>query len=125
MAVTELTREEALRLHQQMWTEMQQELGDDPDAEARQIFKAKWCKEWCKETGYPNFVHSSCFLCEYSRTHGLCRNCLIDWSKADGIHVNFEGYTTCGDLFADSGRAYYLGAPISLILAIPEREAEA
>ena len=41
----DLTREEALKLHRQMWTDMQNDLGDCPGVEAREAYKAYWCRK--------------------------------------------------------------------------------
>ena len=37
-----LTKKEALKLHKQMWTDMQNKLGDMPSAPDREMFKMKW-----------------------------------------------------------------------------------
>lgn len=95
-----LTREKALELHRQMWSDMQKTIGDNPTPCKRVRFKDRWVHEH-----FPNAVIcNDCFLCEYVNNENLgCRNCLIEWPK---------GY--CGN--------YYLTAPISKILALPERE---
>lgn len=97
-----LTREEALKFHRQMWTDMQKELGDNPRGGARVKFKDQWCKEHFPE----EFVATNCFICEYifNNSSCSCGNCLIDWP-----------YKKC------YSQAYYYMAPISEILALPER----
>ena len=40
-----LTKEEALKLHRQMWSDMQKELGDNPSYFERLDFKDEWCKK--------------------------------------------------------------------------------
>ena len=106
--VERLTRERALELHRQMWSDMQKELGDCPRAWDRINYK----HDWCFIHGYKN-VESNCFLCEYVDQHdphpsGSCKShCLIQWK-----------YGTCVT------RDYYYEAPISEILALPEREVE-
>lgn len=40
-----LTKEEALKLHGQMWSDMRKELGDNPSYLARLVFKNEWCKK--------------------------------------------------------------------------------
>ena len=97
-----LTREGALELHRQMWSDMQKTLGDNPMPGKRVYFKDVWVNEH-----FPNAVIcNDCFLCEYVNNEGLnCRNCPIKWPN---------GY--CGN--------YYLTASISEILVLPEREIE-
>lgn len=100
-----LTRQRALKLHRQMWTDMQKELGDNPKGGERVIFKDEWC-----EKHFPNeSIESSCFLCEYANfgAHSCRRgqNCLVVWPYGD---------CTTHD--------YYYDAPISEILALLERE---
>ena len=93
-----LTREEALKFHRKMWSDMQKTLGDDSVPCKRVQFKDVWVNEH-----FPNAVIcNDCFLCEYVNNENLnCRNCPIKWPN---------GY--CGN--------YYLTAPISKILALPE-----
>ena len=97
-----LTREEALKLHRQMWTEMQKDLGDCPADWERIDYKSGWCRLH----GYN--ICNNCFLCEYDEQHNndpkIC-DCLIEWK-----------YDTC------YRNGYYTNAPISEILALPERE---
>lgn len=100
-----LTKERALELHKQMWSDMRTALGDDPSAGERVEYKRKWC-----ESHFPNeSIYANCFLCEYTNQFvgkGSCReNCPIVWL-----------YGKC-----DTKYYYYL-APISEILALPERE---
>jgi hypothetical protein len=97
-----LTREEALKLHRQMWNDMQKNLGDCPKTADRMGYK----REWCLEHGYN--ICNDCFLCEYNKQHNSdakCCDCLIEWK-----------YDTC------YRNEYYYEAPISEILALPERE---
>ena len=103
----ELTREEALRLHRQMWTDMQTALGDNPHPIERAEFKWSWC-----ESHFPDDdIYAHCFLCEYlKQNHIKCyrgKGCLVKWPK-----------TGCLDDY------YYELAHISAILALPEREVE-
>lgn len=122
----DLTREEALRLHYKMWTEMQEKLGDNPTPEERQDFKRNWCYNWARKNNYDRDVMSNCFLCEC--VSGNCDYCPIDWSQAEDIDRSYEdlGYVTdCTDFYIISdyncASPYYKYAPISKILAIPER----
>lgn len=104
-----LTREEALKYHRQMWTDMQNELGDNPSFGKRIDFKLRWCREH-----FPGErIESGCFLCEYTRQYNEdCDCCPIKWDED-------EGFDYCGGLGAN-----YERSPISEILALPEREDE-
>lgn len=121
----DLTREEALRLHYKMWTEMQEKLGDNPTPEERWSFKHDWCYNWVIENTYSTgHVRSNCFLCEY--TDSTCEKCPIDWSKAEDIWSPDPYFVSdCTDYYIYSGEdyasPYYKSAPISKILAIPVR----
>ena len=105
-----LTREEALRLHRQMWTDMQTALGDDPDKPDRIFFKRDWCS---KHFNFIKIEHN-CFLCEYVHKNYCddCDYCPIKWDD------NYDD-----DCCAFSGVNYGY-SPISVILALPEREAD-
>ena len=52
-----LTKERALELHRQMWTDMQTELGDRPLPKVRTKFK----KDWCEAHGFED-VDCHCFF---------------------------------------------------------------
>lgn len=97
-----LTREEAINLFHQQWADMQKELGECPSWVERAIYKQKWCNAH-------NFVINcnSCFLCEWAIQNGNvpCDECPIDW-----------GCVSCV-----GGKVDYRYAPISEILALPER----
>ena len=95
-----LTREEAIRLHREMWSDMQAQLGNNPSMFDRMDFKARWCIKH-----FPTVeILNACFLCEYlaRNSDGCCEHCLIEWP---------DGRCT----------SIYLTAPISEILALPER----
>ena len=99
----ELTREKALELHRQMWSDMQKEFVDCPTYEQRKVFKARWCLEHTPETR----VYAYCYLCEYMNQIGDgCSNCPINWGEG----------TCVGD------KVNYHRSPISEILALPERK---
>lgn len=107
----ELTREQALKLHKQMWTDMQQELGDNPNGFERERYKRKWCREHFPDEN----IQDCCFLCEYAHNNyksdgGFpCRYCLIKWD--------------CNYCFEGGGiKKSYRNMPISQLLALPERE---
>jgi hypothetical protein len=110
----DLTREEALKLHRQMWSDMQKELGDCPDGKDREAYK----DDWCNEHGFENLTNY-CFLCEYShdKSPSLCCHCPVKWPTWAG--TCFSGYLEDGTKL---GGNYYHAAPISVILALPERE---
>lgn len=110
---------------------MQEKLGDNPTPEERYKFKSDWCHEWSKNNDYrvdetvP--VRSHCFLCEY--TDSMCKKCPIDWAQAEDILVSVPPFITdCTDFYIgsdeDYASPYYKFAPISKILAIPERSEE-
>ena len=107
-----LTRERAIELHRQMWTDMQRRLGDNPTDIERLLFKSRWCEE---HSPYGKILND-CFLCEYvtyyanERTkHKDCGECCpIKW--ADGSCI--------------LGEKRYNNMPISELLALPERSDE-
>lgn len=130
-----LTREEALKYHRQMWTDMQKALGetgtgeydcryaDDKLAYARNSFKLDWCEEH-----FPNVVIlSNCFLCEYAWQKQVectwqtgeeacrCIHCPIKWHK-----WNIDFACECND----EGAVRWNSSPISQIIALPERSCE-
>lgn len=98
-----LTREEALKYHRQMWSDMLNELGDRPNAAQRMMFKCKWCKKHFPD----EHISANCFLCEYARG---CDQCPIKWD------VSYDN-ATCEGFVVN-----YLFSPISEILALPERK---
>lgn len=121
---TPITRKEALRLHREMWTDMQKDLGDCPSAKDRKVYK----KKWVKEHGYES-VLSNCFLCEYAvnkprARYGVnsCTFCPIDWENLCAS-LDDQDFGYCFADYAESyyGTQIYLFAPISEILALPER----
>ena len=111
-----LTREKALELHRQMWTDMQKDLGDEPSREQRFDYKRRWIKNHFPELVDKNddyeIIRNNCFLCEYAdKIYGLCE-CPIDWPQGrceDGEYESVDNWC-------------YM--PISKLLALPEREEE-
>ena len=107
----DLTREQALKLHREMWGDMQKKLGDKPSEASRIYFKEEWCKEHFPDEKI--FAH--CFLCEYTvDENGIadCHRCPILWGsekKRTGVYCMSPGND-------------YATVPISQILALPERE---
>lgn len=107
----QLTREKALELHRQMWTDMQRDLGDEPSHEQRHRYKADWCHKH-----FPgDSITCNCFLCEYCNSvyywweYDNCE-CLIKWPEG-----------RCEDGSCEDDWRYM---PISKLLALPEREVE-
>lgn len=105
----ELTRERALELHRQMWSDMQKELGDCPNSFERERYKCKWCKEH-----FPNeYIRDNCFLCEYVEKRTLlgvnCDYCPVKWD-----------YVVCFD--GGAQKRSYRNMPIPELLALPERK---
>lgn len=114
----ELTREQALKLHRQMWTDMQHDLGDCPMKRQRFNYKDEWTYEHFPDES----IQYSCFLCEYADQHikdsdGLCEECPIIWPNENEASDD-SGYFCCSG--RESGRYYNM--PISQLLALPERE---
>lgn len=109
-----LTLEEALKLHREMWGDMQRELGDCPKGYDREKFKINWCREKFPEQS----ITCNCFLCEFDgqySQHFMCSNCPIVWKSLSDNEIDncFELYKGIGEI--------YKNAPISEILALPER----
>lgn len=40
-----LTREEALKYHRQMWTDMQKDIENTCSGDKREEYKEKWCRK--------------------------------------------------------------------------------
>ena len=98
-----LTKEEAVRLHVEMWTAMKETLGDCPKPIDRRNFKEKWCKERFPDEDVPL---PFCFLCEYDKQFDDdCSHCPVDWINGD-----------C------DGEVNSIFSPISKMLALPVRE---
>lgn len=113
----ELTRERALELHRQMWSDMQRDLGDCPTSGQRIRYKDTWCAEHFPDDS----IQESCFLCEYADQHikdfyKPCEKCPIIWLNENEVNVN--KYFCCSG--SENGRYYSM--PISELLALPERK---
>ena len=105
-----LTKEEALRYHRQMWTDMQKELGNCPSAVDRALFK----EEWCEKHFSGERISNHCFLCEYTEQNDVsCKCCPIEWT------IDEYGNCTCSSVESNYRRMF-----ISDLLALPEREDE-
>jgi len=110
-----LTREKALELHRQMWSDMQKDLGDEPSGKQRFDYKRRWIKNHFpelvdKDDDY-EIIRNNCFLCEYADEDYSDCECLIDWPCG-----------RCEDSYYEAGDWRYM--PISKLLALPEREEE-
>lgn len=104
-----LTKEQALEFHRQMWSDMQNELGNTPSEYNREDYKQEWCVNH-----FPNEnISCHCFLCEYDDQFEdyFCAHCPIDWSNGG------EDEDSC-----TRGHFTYDESPISDILALPVRE---
>lgn len=121
----DLTREQALKLHREMWGDMQKKLGDNPSSFDRSIYKAKWIRKH----GYPSNVKNACFLCEYALKESgydkykMCNYCPIDWSELTPDESS-KKYGFCTYASPDLFEIFEIWqtAPISQILDLPERE---
>lgn len=57
-----LTKGQALELHWQMWSDMQNSIGDCPNFHEREDYKSEW-----RRNHFPDeHISSYCFLCEYA-----------------------------------------------------------
>lgn len=118
-----MTKEEALAYHRMMWGDMAEKLGDNPTAREREVFKDGWVLEHFDKP----FVHS-CVLCEFVKKNPFdnvrCCDCPIDWSPIEDPEEIGAVPGRCYNNYKGGGTedAIYLDAPISEILALPERE---
>lgn len=101
-----LTKERAIELFRQQWSDMRDRIGENPYPHEREIFKNMWIDEH-----FPGEeVECGCFLCEYDiqqQDGDQCDLCPIEWP---GGHC----------VATDSTHCY--NSPISEILALPERK---
>ena len=104
----DITRENALKLHRQMWSDMQRDLGDCPSLNDRLKYKDQWCRKHFGNI----FIVNDCFLCEY----------------VEGIDPDADCEDSCpikwvdGSCMSDNPVNNYETMPISKLLALPERE---
>ncbi len=111
----ELTREKALEFHRQMWSDMREELGDNPPRGMRSDYKRYWIRKHFPELEVDNveIIRNNCFLCEYAGDdYGYCE-CPIDWPCG-----------RCEDGDEDEDERNWLYMPISKLLELPERKEE-
>lgn len=103
----ELTREKAIELFRQIWSDMKESLGDCPTWSDREDFKYRWCRSHTPEA----MPENDCYLCEYATQIDAddCTNgCPIDWGGSDCMNDKIN----------------YRYSPISKILALSENEIE-
>ena len=127
-----LTREEALKLHREMWSDMQTALaGGNDNNRIRSEFKERWVKSHFPEMEVKHY----CFLCEYAlQMHNeksdrplaffegkkCCKYCPIDWR--DDIYRGWSDNSYKGNGYdCENGEVSWECSPISEILALPER----
>lgn len=100
-----LTKERAIELFRQQWSDMRDRIGENPNSNERDLFKEMWIDEH-----FPGEeVDCGCFLCEYDMQQengGECDFCPIEWPGGSCV----------------PGRTNYYNSPISEILALPERK---
>lgn len=121
----ELTRQQALALHRQMWGDMLKELGERGKGDEHFIIdaRAKFKRKWVEEHFPGERVNNDCFLCEYAHKtfwnsvnyypDQMCGYCPIDWG---------ETYWSGTEYMCEHGTTQWCFTPISEILALPERE---
>lgn len=71
-----LTREEAIRIHRDMWRYLK-----ECRAEKSAIERGELKHKYCKEHGY--LFKSNCALCEYADSYGGCHACPAIWGGED------------------------------------------
>ena len=108
-----LTREKALELHRQMWSDMQRDLGDNPNSDERWTYKERWIN-----VHFPDeYVYNDCFLCEYCcETQYPDRD---DFSYDSCVCPIKWPFGRCEEGWYD---IRWDGMLISKLLALPERE---
>lgn len=124
-------KEEAIRLHREMWSDMKEKLGDNPESYKRWNFKYEWLEAhgYTGESGEVR-IECNCFLCEYAEDKHIeelekgvhrirCAHCPIDWSELTPDRYS-DKYGYC--IYEDyKDREVWEVAPISKILELPER----
>lgn len=136
MDIKKLSREDALKLHREMWSDMQRDLGNTPGESARLDYKSEWC-----DKKFPDYnVAFDCFLCEYADQkifeaeqgwydpgydpESRCEFCPIDWRELSAWAYEDGEVCKCFHRYIDGDLddEIYRSAPISEILALPERK---
>ena len=106
-----LTRERALELHRQMWSDMQRDLGNHPSRDERWSYKEDWI-----HSHFPNeHVCNLCFLCEYCVNQQFSTSSNFDYDKCVCPIKWPRGRCEEGE---DST---WYNMPISKLLELPER----
>lgn len=117
----ELTKEKALELHRQMWSDMRDKLGDNPSRNERGEFKSDWVEEHFPDEN----VSCNCFLCEYAINEegnheyvcsAVCAYCPLKWTAKHIPNTCEGGHDPTSGRWRD-----WRFSPISDILALPER----
>ena len=77
----ELSFNEAVRKHREMWEAMQRTLGDNPSLDERAAFKAGWSKARQITVG-DKHIMNNCYLCEYNQQFNphSCVYCPYNWN---------------------------------------------
>jgi hypothetical protein len=133
-------RDEAIRLHRQMWNDMaeaEKKRGKKFAFYERFDFKS----HWLDDKGYTD-VANNCFLCEYSITMAqkeddivsyympkCCKYCPLDWMKLikdlDNYSEDPDRFGRCTQRLEDKPSGYYreswLVAPIEDIANLSEK----
>lgn len=133
-------KDEAIRLHRQMWNDMaeaERNCGEKYSVGDRFDFKHRWVSG----KGYAD-VANNCFLCEYSiamaQKEGdivsyympkCCKYCPLDWMKLikdlDNYAEDPDRFGRCTQRLEDKPSGYYreswLVAPIEDIANLPEK----
>lgn len=133
-------KNEAIRLHRQMWNDMaeaEKKCGKKFSMNVRYEFKARWIDDH----GYTD-VANNCFLCEYAMAKAqrngeivsycfpkFCKYCPLEWTK---LIEDIENYSEDPERFGrctqrledkDSGlyRESWMVAPIEDVANLPEK----
>lgn len=122
-----LTREEAIRKHRNMWRWIAKRVLKDKDVHMITSYKHEYMQKYFKN----QCVHN-CFLCEYANEN--CTKCPIDWKSkmqdVEGARCYCLDNKEEGDFEGVYGRAYTTvnkdeQSRLALIISeLPEKEEE-
>lgn len=106
----ELSINEAVLKHKEMWEAMRRRLGDNPSLAERAAFKAGWVEARRAATG-EKLIINNCYLCEYNEQFhsNSCVYCPYNWN--DHIYYGCE-----------NGAIDWRTSKISDILGLPLRK---
>ena len=106
----ELSFDEAVRKHKEMWEAMQRRLGNNPSLAERAAFKIGWVEARRAAAG-EKLILSNCYLCEYNEQFNShsCVYCPYNWN--DHIYYGCE-----------NGAIDWRTSKISDILGLPLRK---